>query len=473
MSISSIIFLLYQTIIIITIIHVLMDNRQPSKTMAWALVIYFIPIAGLLAYFFFGIDTRKERMASRHTMDQLTKRSMIEFVEQKNLQLPEPEKPLINLFVNLSFSLPFNHNKIDILTDGYAFFLSLLRDIATAKDHIHIDVYIFEDDALGHLLSDALIDKSRQGVKVKILYDDVGCWNVKTQFYERLRLEGIEVVPFMPVRIPSFANKVNYRNHRKIFVIDGRIGYIGGMNIALRYIKGRKRHPWRDTMLRIEGNGVYSLQRTFLIDWYFVDRTLLSDQRYYPEVSDSLPVNCIVQTVTSEPLAAYPEIMQGYMHIISSARKYLYIQTPYFLPPDAILFALKTAAAAGVDVRLMTPRHCDGRLVEWGSRSFLKDMVDAGVKVLLYEKGFLHSKFMVCDDRITTCGSTNVDFRSLENNFEANMFIYDKDVAQRMKQVFLNDETQTIPLNTLHKRMHPSFLARLGESIGRLISPLL
>lgn len=473
MSISSIIILLYQTIIIITILHVLMDNRQPSKTMAWALVIYFIPLAGLLAYFIFGVNTRKERMASRHTMDQLTKRSMIEFVEQEHLQLPESETPLINLFVNQSFSLPFNHNKIDILTDGYAFFLSLLHDIAAAKDHIHIDVYIFEDDALGRLLTDALIDKARQGVKVRILYDDVGCWSVKTSFFERLRMEGIEAEAFMPVKIPSFANKVNYRNHRKIFVVDGRVGYIGGMNIALRYVKGRKHRPWRDTMLRIEGNGVYSLQRTFLIDWYFVDRTVLTDRRYYPEVNKGLSVDCIVQTVTSEPLAAYPEIMQGYMHIISSARKYLYIETPYFLPPDAILFALKTAAAAGVDVRLMTPRHSDGRLVEWGSRSFLKDMVDAGVKVLLYEKGFLHSKFMVCDDRIATCGSTNVDFRSLENNFEANMFVYNKEVAHRMKQVFLEDERLTTELRTLPKRMRPSFLARLGESIGRLISPLL
>jgi cardiolipin synthase len=152
-------------------------------------------------------------MASRHTMDQLTKRTMIEFVEQERLQLPESETPLINLFVNQSFSLPFNHNKIDILTDGYAFFLSLLRDIATAKDHIHIDVYIFEDDALGRLLTDALIDKARQGVKVRILYDDVGCWSVRNRFFERMRIEGIEVEPFMPVRFPTFARKMNYRNH--------------------------------------------------------------------------------------------------------------------------------------------------------------------------------------------------------------------------------------------------------------------
>lgn len=477
MTWQTIVLIICQIIVISAIIHVVMDNRQPAKTMAWAMVIYFVPVVGIIAYLIFGVNTRRERMVSQRSMDQLAKRSMLEFVEQRDLQLPEAHKPVIDLFVNQSFSLPFYNNKVDILCDGYEFFPALLRDIASATSHIHIDIYIFENDAVGNMVSDALIAKARQGVEVRVVYDDVGCWGVKNSFFERMRVEGIEVVPFLPVRFPTFARKVNYRNHRKIIVIDGKVGYIGGMNIALRYVKGRNNRGWRDTMLRIEGLGVYSLQRAFLIDWYFVDRTLLSDRKYYPPFSAqhfaSDIQHCLVQTVTSAPLALYPEIMQGYVRIILSAKKYIYIETPYFLPTDAVFFALKTAAASGVDVRVLVPRKTDGWFVEWGSRSYLREAQESGVNIRLYDAAFLHSKLLVCDDSICTCGSTNIDFRSFENNFEANAFCYDEDLAVRMKEVFLNDERSSISLGQLPKRMHPKFFIRLAESLTRLLSPLL
>ena len=473
MSIQGLIFIIYHVVAIAAIVHVVMDNRQPAKTMAWAMVIYFVPILGIIAYIIFGINTRRERMLNRQTMDQLTKRSMLEFVEQRDLCLPEAHKPVIDLFVNQSFSLPFNNNKVDVLCDGYEFFPALLRDIASAKNHVHVDVYIFEDDALGRLIADALIAKAREGVEVRVIYDDVGCWGVSNRFFERMRVEGIEVVPFMPVRFPSFARKVNYRNHRKIFVIDGWVGYIGGMNLAMRYVKGRNNRGWRDTMLRVEGQGVYSLQRAFLIDWYFVDRTLLSDRKYYPPHTAPEPSNLLIQTVTSAPLAVYPEIMQGYVRIILAAKQYIYIETPYFLPTDAVFFALKTAAASGVDVRVLVPRKTDGWYVEWGSRSYLREAQTAGVNILFYDAAFLHSKFLVCDDSICTCGSTNIDFRSFENNFEANAFIYDEETALNLKNIFLRDQTHATPLSDLPKRLHPKFWKRLGESLARLLSPLL
>lgn len=468
----SIILLIYQIIVLASIIHVVMDNRQPSKTMAWCMVIFFVPIVGIIAYLFLGVNTRRERMVSQRSMDQLTRRSMTGFIEQGDLQLPELSRPVIDLFINQSFSLPFNNNKVEILTDGYDFFPSLLRDIASARDHIHIDVYIFEDDALGRLISDALIAKAREGVEVRVLYDAVGCWSVKNRFFERMRIEGIEVEAFMPVRFPTFARKMNYRNHRKIFIVDGRVGYIGGMNFALRYVKGRHNRGWRDTMMRIEGSGVYSLQRAFLIDWYFVDRTQLSDRRYYPKSMEESR-GALLQTVTSAPLAPYPEIMQGYLRIILSAKRYIYIQSPYFLPTETIFFALKTAVASGVDVRVMVPRKTDGWFVEWGSRSYLREAQEAGIQILLYEPRFLHAKTLVCDDHTTTCGSTNIDFRSFLNNFEANTFVYDEAVALQMKDVFLRDARQSIPLSSLPKRLQPKFLVRLGESIMRLLSPLL
>ncbi len=472
MSWQTLVLIIYQVIVITAILHVVLDNRQPAKTMAWVMVIYFVPVAGIIAYLFLGVNTRRERMVSQRSMDQLTRRSMSGFVEQGDLQLPEVNRPVIDLFVNQSFSLPFNNNKVEILTDGYEFFPSLLHDIASAQSHIHVDVYIFEDDALGRLISDALIAKARQGVEIRVLYDDVGCWSVPTCFFERMRLEGIEVEPFMPVRFPTFARKMNYRNHRKLFIIDGKVGYIGGMNFALRYVKGRHNRGWRDTVLRIEGSGVYSLQRSFLIDWYFVDRTQLSDKKYYPKF-DEEPHGALLQTVTSAPLAAYPEIMQGYVRIILSAKKYIYIQSPYFLPTEIVFFALKTAVASGVDVRVMVPRKTDGWFVEWGSRSYLREAQEAGIRVLLYEPRFLHAKMLVCDDNICTCGSTNIDFRSFLNNFEANTFVYDEAVALRMKHIFLHDEELSAPLASLPKRIHPSFFTRLGESVMRLLSPLL
>ena len=475
MSVLGILYWLSRLIAIAAIIHVVLDNRQPAKTMAWALVIYFIPLFGVIAYLFFGINYRKERLISRRSMDMLTKRSMLEFVEQRDLKLPPGHESTIDLFVNQSFSLPFINGKADVMLSGYEFFPALLRDIAQARSHVHLDMYIFEDDALGCLIADALIARARQGVEVRVIYDDVGCWRVKSRFFERMRKEGIDVEPFMPVRFPQFTSRANYRNHRKVIVIDARIGYIGGMNIALRYVHtpakpGGKGGAWRDTMLRIEGGAVNGLQQTFLLDWYFVDRTLLSDRKYYTKPGSK---GALMQTVTSGPVGSYPEIMQGYLSIIMSARRYIYFETPYFLPPDAVLLAMKTAAASGVDVRLLVPRDNDAYLVDWASRSYLREASEAGIKVSLYEGAFLHSKLMVCDDAVSTCGSANLDFRSFENNFEANTFIYDEEVARRMCAVFLDDERQAVAFTAIPSRVSPSFLQRIWDSLTRLFSPLL
>ncbi|MBQ8155088.1 MAG: cardiolipin synthase [Prevotella sp.] len=469
-----ILFGVYQVIVILTIIHVVLDNRQPAKTMAWALVIWFVPVVGIVFYLFFGVNTRKERLISQRSLDMLSKRSMLEFVEQRDLRLPEEYKPIIDLFVSENFSLPFKGSEVKIHTDGYSFFHALLKEIASAKDHIHLDMYIFEDDALGNMVRDALVAKAREGVEVRLIYDDVGCWNVSNRFFERMREEGIEVAPFLPVRFPSFTSKVNYRNHRKMIVIDGRTGFIGGMNIALRYVKGTKSQPWRDTMLQITGSGVYSLQRAFLVDWYFVDRNLISNRKYYPHPSEESSHNeSLLQIVTSGPDTPYPEIMQGYVRMILAAKKYIYIETPYFLPTDPVLFALKTAAAGGVDVRILVPLRSDTKFVEWAGRSYLREMVKAGVSVSYYKTGFLHSKMIVCDDAICSCGSTNVDFRSFENNFESNAFIYDTKVAIAMRDIFLEDTSQSLLFTDMPHRVKPNILKRLVESLVRLMSPLM
>ena len=480
-ALNLILAIIYYIIVVLTVIHVVMDNRQPAKTMAWALVIWFVPVVGIILYLFFGLNTRKERLVNQRQLDELSKRSMLGFVEQQNLQLPEEHKPVIDLFTGQSLSLPFQTDEVEVYTDGYQFFPAMLKAIASARSHIHIDVYIIEEDPLGRLVADALIAKSREGVEVRLIYDDVGCWKVRHRFFERMREEGIEAVPFLPVRFPSFTSKVNYRNHRKMIVVDGLTGFIGGMNIALRYVSD----DWRDTMVRVTGPGVYALQRAFLIDWYFVDRSLLNDRKYYPNVNPSSTTHFpspithhpsprpLLQVVTSSPVVPYPEILQGYVRIIMAAHQYVFIETPYFLPNEPMLFALKTVAVAGVDVRILVPEKNDSRFVDWACRSYLREVVEAGVKVSLFKGGFLHSKLMVCDDSICTCGSTNVDFRSFENNFEANAFFYGEQTALRMKQVFLADEERSVQLASLSDRMKPKFMVRLFESLVRMLAPLM
>lgn len=468
-----ILLVIYLAITIGGIVAVLMDNKQPEKTMAWILVLCFMPIVGIIFYLFFGQNTRKEKVISERSMDLLMKRSMLEFAEQENLHIPRRNRPLMKLFTNQNWALPFKDNEVSIFTDGYEFVSTLLYNIGQAQDHIHLDTYIIEDDPLGNLVADALIDKARQGVEVRLLYDDVGCWRVKDRFFNRMKAAGIQVYAFMPVRFPAFTGKVNYRNHRKLCVIDGKVGFIGGMNIALRYVKGTARQTWRDTHLCIRGGAVYAIQRAFLVDWYFVSRTLVTDRRYYPPVDKSIDNNCLTQIVTSSPVSPWPDIMQGYVRVLLQAHRYVYMESPYFLPTEPVLFAMRTAALSGVDVRLIVPRHGDAKLVEWASRSYLMEVIEAGVKVYLYEPGFNHSKILVSDDNLSSCGSTNIDFRSFENNFEANAFFFNEGMALRLKKVFLTDQAQSTLVDDVSYFIKRPFLQRLLESLVRLLSPLL
>lgn len=467
-----IVLVAYTVIAIVAMITVLLEHRQPAKTIAWVLVLSFLPLVGIVLYFFFGRRTRKNRHIWEKSLNQLTKRSMIEFAEQKQLELPEEHKELIQLFVNQNFALPFKNNETDVYVSGYEFFPALLAEISKATHHIHIISYIIDDDPLGRLLRDALIDKARKGIEVRLLFDDVGSWKTPNRFFEQMREEGIEVHPFMPVRFPAFTGKVNYRNHRKIIVIDGKVGFIGGMNLAQRYVKGHKGIMWRDTHVKISGAAVYGLQRAFLVDWFHADRTLITDRKYYPDTTIT-PNNNLIQIVTSSPTNVWEELEQGYIKILLSAKRYVYMETPYFLPTEPIFFAMRTAALSGVDVRLMVSLKTDSKLVQMASRSYLTQTIQAGVKVLCYEEGFNHTKLLVADDNVATIGSANIDFRSFENNFEANAFFYDKSMAQRIKDIFLTDETKCVPLEKIKEINHKSFIYRLWESVVRLLSPLL
>ena len=467
--------LIYIMVIVSIIVTILMDNRQPAKTMAWVMVLLFVPVAGIILYIFFGQNTRKMRFISQRSLDQLSKRQMLEFVEQRELRMPDKFQSLVRLFTNQSLALPFKDNEAEFYTDGYQFFPALLQSISRARHHIHLETYIFDDDPLGRLIADALIQKAKEGVEIRVIYDDVGCWRVPSAFFERMKKAGIDVCAFMPVKFPAFTSKVNYRNHRKVCVIDGIEGFTGGMNIALPYVKGMRNGtlPWRDTHMRLRGSIVYALQRAFLVDWYFVDRTLVTNRKYYPPMPWKISNDCLAQMVTSSPIAPWPDIMQGYVRILLEAKSYVYMESPYFLPTEPVLFAMRTAALAGVDVRLMVPRHSDSHLLEWASLSYVVETLASGVKIKLYEGGFNHSKLLVADDEVSTCGSTNIDFRSFENNFESNVFFYDRQMALRTKELYMADEAQSVDFNDVDTLRHRPYLHRLTESLFRLLAPLL
>lgn len=462
--------LVYLAVILFTIVIVLLDNRNPVKTMAWVLVLVFLPVVGLAFYFFFGRNTRKERLISKKGFSRLSKRPMAEYQAQEALGDFTGRNQLIPFFHRVSNALPFEGNDVQVFTDGYSMYQELFRRIAKAKHHIHLEFYIFEDDAVGRLLRDLLIDKACEGVSVRLLYDDVGCWDVNPMFYDEMLCEGIEVRSFLKVRFPQFTSKVNYRNHRKLAIIDGKLGFIGGMNIALRYLKGVPWGVWRDTHICLKGKAVYGIQTAFLTDWFAVDRTLLTSAQYFPKM-DTVGTS-VAQIVTSDPVGEWHDIMLGLVKAISCAQRYIYVETPYFLPTEQVMAAFQTAALSGVDVRLMIPKKADAFITHKGTMSYLDELMKSGVKVYFYRAGFLHSKLWVADDEWASVGSTNLDFRSFEHNFEANAFFYDEKTVCTMKEIFLEDmkKCMTLSQKIWDKR---SFKNKIVESVVRLLAPLL
>ena len=459
----------YIYIIISTIVVVLLDNRSPVKTMAWILVLIFLPVVGFVFYFFFGQNVRRKRLISRRIANQLTRESLARLIKACAVP-PAGYQTLVRFFQKVNQALLLPDNSLRVFTEGEDMLQSLLHDLAQAKKHIHLEFYIFEDDPVGRMVRDILIERARAGVKVKVLYDDVGCWNVPDRFFREMQAEGIETYSFLKVKLPFLTGKINFRNHRKIVVIDGKIGYVGGMNLALRYFRPGKLGVWRDTHLRVEGSAVHGLQRAFLIDWYFIDKTFKATEDYFP-----LPLktgNIPMQIVTSEPVGLWRDIMFGLTKVIAGAKKYFYVQTPYLMPTPPILQALQTAALSGVDVRLMIPEKSDNRIVQLATRSYLDDILLAGVNVYVYRKGFLHSKLMVCDDELCTVGSTNMDFRSFEHNFEINAFIYDTRTSTQIRKIFLQDQKFCRKLSLRRWRRRP-WRKRLEESVVRLLAPLL
>ena len=390
------------------------------------------------------------------------------------MQLEEPEhpegpgippryRPLASLLLNTLHSVPLYGSRIAVYTDGRSKMEALMEEIARARHHIHIQYYILNDDQTGCRLRDALVAKAREGVRVRILYDDVGSRGAKNSFFKGMRDAGIEVYAFLHVKFPLFTSKVNYRNHRKIVVIDG-------MNIADRYVRGTQWGTWRDTHFRIEGSGAAGLQASFLSDWSATTKTHISGPEYYPPVGHF--TDDILQIAPSGPFGKWRALLQADSYAIARARQRIWIQTPYYLPSEVLNTALQEAALAGIDVHLMLPARSDSKVVDLATHSYLDDMMKAGVKISFYKPGFLHSKLLIIDDMLSVIGSANMDFRSFEHNFEINAFVYDREFASRMAAIFEDDLTHCHTVTPGEWFTRPR-TRRVAESLMRVFSPLL
>lgn len=467
----------YFLLVIATVFTVLHERRDPVRALSWIAVIVLLPFAGMVLFVFFGQDYRKQKIFNRKEIKDLIQFEQLSYKQLREIDtFSNPEvaanREIITLLLNNNKSLLTTNNRLEVLNDGSETFASLIDALRKAESFIHLEYYIFENDELGGKIADILKEKARSGVEVRFIYDDVGSWNLKRSFIRSLRDAGVQVHCFMPVVFPWLTSKINYRNHRKIVVIDGKVGYTGGLNIADRYLRGTKHGPWRDTHLKIEGTAVNMLQLTFLADWYFATGIQLKDKDKYLMVSDDSVGDTAVQIATSGPDSDWATIMQAYFAAITKATDHIYISTPYFMPGESLLTALKVAALSGIDVRIMLPSRSDSKIVYWASRSYIAELLEAKIKVYLYNKGFNHSKIITIDNRFSSIGTANMDNRSFEDNFEVTAMIYDRNMTDRLESRFLADLDGCTRL-TYRRWATRSRTDMFKESVARLFSPLL
>jgi cardiolipin synthase len=516
-----VIWLLYALILLllhgmILSLFVILETRRPASTLAWILALLFIPFFGAFFYFLFGrrrfvkrrrhrattlthFDrrSRMERMQSDRevtelspfALEQLESRSQgikpdttpMELpplptapppVPEESTEVPHLHEFLINIARNNLHSSLAIHNHVDVLVDGDNTFNAMGEAIRNAKHHVHVLYYIFRKDATGTWLRDLLIERAKAGVEVRLVVDGIGSMELDDEFLQPLKEAGVEFAVFLPFRFQFRLRRsqVNFRNHRKIVIVDGWIGFTGGVNVGEEY-RGRSSHGyWRDTHVRLEGPAVHELQHVFAEDWFYTTQRKIAGRDYFPLLEENGEET--VQIIPSGPDLPSLSIHHLFFVAITSARRYVWITTPYFVPDDSILLALQTAALRGVDVRLLVPFESDEGLVLHAGRSYYNELLEAGVRIFEYKKGILHAKTMVIDGTCGTIGSANMDIRSFHLNFELNAFLYSEKVAHSLETTFLEDlkHSQAVSLSSRLKR---PVRQRLRESAARLLSPIL
>ena len=467
--------------IFLAIALIFMERRDPTSTWAWLLVLFFIPIFGFFIYLLLGRQLREKHLFRWEGRSKIGIEKLIDYqieaIEEDTLEFRLDDtahyQDMIYLHLRNNHAVLTQDNDVQVFNDGEAKFEALLHDLEHAKDHIHFQYYILRLDHLGKRILDVLVRKAKQGVKVRVLFDDIGSRGLRKRHLRELTDNGGEVEAFFPAIMPLINPRLNYRNHRKIVVIDGRIGYVGGFNVGDEYLGlNSKFGYWRDTHLRIEGSALHPLQTRFILDWNQASEKhdIEYAERYFPAIPRKGSVG--MQIVSSGPDSEWEQIKDGYLKMIFIAKKYIYIQTPYFIPDISFLDALRIACLSGIDVRIMIPNKPDHMFVYWATYSNIGKLLKAGAKVYIYENGFLHTKQIVVDDELSTVGTANIDVRSFKLNFEINAFIYDREKSHELAELFEQDMQLSTEL-TYEAYLQRSRMIKIKESISRLLSPIL
>ncbi|KAF1291875.1 cardiolipin synthase [Candidatus Enterococcus leclercqii] len=466
--------------ILLSVVIVFRERRQTAQTWAWLLVLMFIPILGFVLYIFFGRGISKDKIFDLKMQSKLGMN--VEIEEQRQaLQrdlFPHPPtaqvdvRQLVYMLTVFERSLYTTTNDVKLYTDGREKFDALIADIEQAQNHIHMQYYIYRSDSLGIEVRNALVRAAKRGVAVRVLLDAWGSTQVSLNFFDELKQAGGEVALFFPLFVPYINPRINYRNHRKIVVIDGCIGYTGGFNVGDEYLGLVKKFGyWRDNHLRIKGEAIYSLQNRFLMDWnsQHTDEVHYAKE-FFPEIADQGKVS--LQVVTSGPDSEFEQIKMTYLKMISMAKSEILIQTPYYIPDESIHEALKLALLSGVSVQLQIPNKPDHPFVYWATYSFAAELLEYGAVVETYEKGFMHAKTMIVDNGIVSVGSANIDVRSFRLDFEVNCILYDEQMAQTVRDAFFQDSRDSKPM-TMTSYQNRGLIIKIKEGLARLISPLL
>jgi cardiolipin synthase len=475
------IIICYIALVIFVCLRILYDIQSTSKTFAYLLITVLLPGIGMVIYFAVGANYRKNKLYSKKIVNDnkifAEIRNKIVHESEKAWETGEHEvqshKKLARMLLNDNSPLTGN-NEVKLLLNGEQKFPEVIKALKAAKHHIHMEYYIFEDDNIGNQIKEILIQKAAEGVKVRFIYDDFGSRSIRHNIVPELKVGGVEAFPFYKILFIALSNRTNYRDHRKIIVIDGCTGFVGGINVSDRYINGidKKQLYWRDTSVMIKGPGVYYLQYLFICDWNFCAGKNLPIVPEYFCSTKSKHGKAIVQIAASGPDSDNPTIMLSLMETIGMAQDELLITSPYFIPGESILDAINVAAMSGVKVKLLVPGKSDSYLVNAAAKSYYSQILDCGVEIYLYKKGFVHAKTVVADGQLAIVGTANMDHRSFELNFEVNAMIYDKAIAQQLRDAFYDDIKHADKINhkTWDKR---TLFKQLPEKLIRLLSPLL
>jgi cardiolipin synthase len=478
MQITSL--LLGLVIVINTVFSILIifrEKRDPGSTWAWLLVLFFIPVVGFVLYLLLGQNLSRHQLfqwegeCKKILRSQLAQLNSLHFQFRNRAIRNSRELIYMNLMNN--DAVLTEDNSVELFTDGHAKFDRLFEDIEGAMDHIHLEYYKIKNDQLGKKLMEVLTKKAKEGIKVRVLYDEIGSRGLTKRFFKEFHAAGGVSEVFFPSIFHVINLRLNYRNHRKLVIIDGKIGYVGGFNIGNEYIGlNPKFGYWRDTHLRIQGTAVHALQTRFILDWNHasVYHEITYIPNHFPKgISQG---NVGIQIVTSGPESKLEHIKNGYIKMISSAKKSVLIQTPYFIPDASLLDALRIACSSGVEVKIMIPNKPDHMFVYWATLSYIGELLKTGATVYIYDNGFIHAKTIIVDEEISSVGTANIDVRSFKLDFEVNAFLYDEGIAQRLTKTFKEDVKVSREL-TLEQYQQSPLWIRFKESISRLLSPIL